>query len=84
MKHEDFVKILESTGMDGEDTRLIRNLYSDQKAAVRIQNEMTGWIKIQRRVTQGYLLSPNFFSLYGQADLGMTLNYTLGSPMSKE
>ena len=66
MKHQKFVKILESTGIDGKDTRLFSNLYWNQKAAVRIENEVTGWIEIKRGVRQGCLLSRDLFSLYSQ------------------
>ena len=59
VKHEELVKILESTGMDGKDTRLIGNLYWNQKAAVRIENEVTHWTEIKRRARQGCVLSPD-------------------------
>ena len=52
--------------MDGKDTRLIGNLYWNQKAAVRIENEVTDWTEIKRGVRQGCVLSPDLFSLYSQ------------------
>ena len=66
VEHEELVKILESTGMDGKDTRLIGNLHWNQKAAVRIENEVTDWTEIKRGVRQGCVLSPDLFSLYSQ------------------
>ena len=48
VKHEELVNILESTGMDGKDTRLIGNLYWNQKAAVRIENEVTDWTEMKK------------------------------------
>ena len=61
VKHEELVTTLESTGMDGKDTWLISNLYWNQKAAVRIKNEVTDWIEIKR---QSGVLSPDkLFSL---------------------
>ena len=41
-KHKELVKSLESTEMDGKDTRLISNLHSNEKTAVRIENKVTG------------------------------------------
>ena len=64
VKHEELDRILESTGIDGKDARLIINLSWNQKAAVRIENEVTGWIEIKRGVRQGCVLSPDLFSLY--------------------
>ena len=64
VKHEELDRILESTGIDGKDARLIINLCWNQKAAVRIENEVTGWIEIKRGVRQGCVLSPDLFSLY--------------------
>ena len=66
VKHEKLVKILESTGIDGKDTRLISNLHWNQKAAVRIENEVTGCIEIKKGIGQGCVLSPNLFSLHSQ------------------
>ena len=59
MKHQKFVKILGITGIDRKDTRLISNLYWNQKAAVRIENELTRWIETILEVRQGCLLSPD-------------------------
>ena len=70
VKHEELVKILESTGKDGKDTRLIGNLYWNQKAAVRIENEVTDWTEMKRGVRQGCVLSPDLFSLYSQVAMG--------------
>ena len=66
VKHEELIKILEGTGMDGKDTRLISNLYWNQKAAVRIENDVTDWAEIKRGARQGCVLSPDLFSLYSQ------------------
>ena len=50
--------------MDGKDFRLIRNLYYDQKARIRIKGEQGEWVDIQKGVRQGYNLSPDLFNLY--------------------
>ena len=59
-------RMLKDIGVDDKDIRLIVNLYWEQKAAVRIDNEKTEWVKIERGVRQGCVLSPDIFSLYSQ------------------
>ena len=63
------VEILESAGIDGKNIRLSSNLYLNQKAAMRIENEMTGWIEVKRGVKRGCIFPsppPDLFSLYSQ------------------
>ena len=43
---------------------LIKNIYWQQQAAVRIGQDMSGWVNIARGVRQGCVLSPELFSLY--------------------
>ena len=66
VKYEEVVKILKNTGMDGKDTRLVSNLYWNQKAAVRIEDEITDWTEMRDGVRQGWVLSPDLFSLYSK------------------
>ena len=66
VKHEEMARMLSQIGVDGKDIRLIVNLYWDQRAAVRVDNEKTEWVPIKRGVRQGCVLSPDIFSLYGQ------------------
>ena len=42
--------------------RWIRNLYWKQTAAVRVENQLCDWIKIERGVRQGCVLSTDLFS----------------------
>ena len=58
--------MLAEIGVDGKDIRMIVNLYWDQRAAVRVNNEKTEWVRIERGVRQGCVLSPDIFSLYSQ------------------
>jgi hypothetical protein len=46
--------------------RVIKNLYNGQKAAVRIEQSLSGWFEIEKGVRQGCLLSPGLFNLYGE------------------
>lgn len=66
VQHEKLFKILDQMDIDGKTVRWIRNLYWEQTAAVRVDNELSEWMKIERGVRQGCVLSPDLFSLYGE------------------
>ena len=69
VRHEPLLEILQSLDIDGKDLRILLNLYWDQTAAVRIDDELSGWAKIQRGVRQGCIISPDLFSLYSESIL---------------
>ena len=69
MKHDKLLELIERLGIDGKDLRLIRNLYYDQKAAIRIMGELGEWVDIQKGVRQGCILSPDLFNLYSEEAL---------------
>ena len=52
--------------IDGKDLRLIKSLYWDRKAAIRIGDEMRNYVNIKRGVRQGCVLSPDLLSLYSE------------------
>jgi len=56
--------MLESLDLDGQDVELIRNLYWDQQASVRLNDIMSDYMEVMRGVRQGCILSPDLFSLY--------------------
>ena len=60
----ELITCLEKIGIDGKDIRMIANLYWHQKAAIKIQNELSPFTSIQRGVCQGCVLSPCLFNLY--------------------
>ena len=66
VKHEEMAQMLTQIGVDSKDVRMIVNLYWEQRAAVRINSEKTDWVRIERGVRQGCVLSPDIFSLYSQ------------------
>ena len=62
--HVQLIDCLEKIGIDGRDIRVIANLYWHQKAAIRIQNELSPFTSIERGVRQGCVLSPCLFNIY--------------------
>ena len=59
-------KILKEMGITDHLTCLLRNLYADQEATVRIGHETTDWFHIGKEVRQGCILSPCLFNLYAE------------------
>ena len=81
VKHEELCQILEKLDIDGKDLRIVRNLYWDQTAAVRIEGEYSEFKNIKRGVRQGCVMSPDLFNLYSEMILrnlgniqGLTIN----------
>ena len=66
VRHEKLFAILDRLDIDGKTLRWIRNLYWEQTAAVRVENQLSDWITIERGVRQGCVLSPDLFSLYSE------------------
>lgn len=64
VQHEKLINILRGAGVDGKDLRIIKNLYWQQKAVVRVNGRFTDERQIQRGVRQGCVLSPLLFNLY--------------------
>ena len=59
-------KILKEMGIPDHLTCLLRNLYADQVATVRIGHGTTHWFKIGKGARQGCILSPCLFNLYAE------------------
>ena len=55
--------------IDGKDLRVLRNLYWDQTAAVRVGGELSEYTNIKRGVRQGCVMSPDLFNLYSEVIL---------------
>ena len=62
--HDQLIVSLERIGIVGRDIRVIANLFWHQKAAIRIQDELSPFASIQRGVRQGCVLSPYLFNIY--------------------
>ena len=59
-------KILREMGIPDHLTCLLRNLYAGQEATVRTGHGTTDWFQIEKRVCQGYILSPLLFNFYAE------------------
>ena len=64
--HNEIIKELTKLKIDGKDLRIIKNMYWEQTAAMRVEGEISAFQKIKRGVRQGCVLSPDLFSLYSE------------------
>jgi len=64
MRHTQLLTILKRIGIDGKNFRIIRNLYYEKKAAIKLTEGLTELTDIKRGVRQGCVMSPDLFNLY--------------------
>ena len=69
VRHAELFKMLSAIKVDDKDMRIIRSVYRDQLAAVRLQEGTTNWFPIKRGVRQGCVMSPDLFNLYSETIL---------------
>ena len=62
--HNKLWEILKEMGLPDQLTCLLRNLYVDQEATVRILHGTMDWLKTGKEVRQGCILSPCLFNFY--------------------
>ena len=62
VRRELLIDRLRRIGAVEADVRLLTNLYWEQKAVVKIGDDRSDWIKIEKGVRQGCVLSPDVFS----------------------
>ncbi|GFO09658.1 endonuclease-reverse transcriptase, partial [Plakobranchus ocellatus] len=65
VRHDEILKQLKQLNIDGKDLRIIKTMYWEQTAAMRIENKTSTFQDIKRGV-QGCVLSPDLFSLYSE------------------
>ena len=66
VKHVQLLDMLQDLDIDGKDIRLLRNLYWEQTAGIRIEDKISTYKQIKRGVRQGCVLSPDLFNLYSE------------------
>jgi endonuclease/exonuclease/phosphatase family metal-dependent hydrolase len=67
------LETLKDIGVDWRDRRMIKNLYMNQTAVIRIEDKESEPAEIGRGVRQGCLLSPLLFSIYAERMMKNTL-----------
>ena len=55
-------RILKEMGIPNPLTCLLRNVYAGQEATIRIRHGKTDWLKIEKGVCQGCILSPAYLT----------------------
>ena len=66
VRHEEIKQILRQPKFDGDDIRLLVNLYRDQIAAMKMRNQLSKCMLTRRGVRHGCILSPGLFSLLNE------------------
>lgn len=66
VRHSDLFEILQAINCDGKDLRVIRNLYWEQEAAIRVDGDCSEYRPICRGVRQGCVFSPDLFNIYSE------------------
>uniref|UniRef100_A0A8D8SN59 Craniofacial development protein 2 n=1 Tax=Cacopsylla melanoneura TaxID=428564 RepID=A0A8D8SN59_9HEMI len=66
VRHNKLIEVLRKTGIHDKDLRIIKNLYFNQKANVRVGMSVSEEVEIKRGVRQGCILSPLLFNLYSE------------------
>ena len=64
IKHQELLQCLKTTDIEENDIALIANLYWQQKTIVKINNDISEPLKIEKGVRQGCVLSPALFNPY--------------------
>lgn len=67
--HKDLLELLGHLDIFGNDIRIIQNLYWQQTACIRIENESSRYAKIERGIRQGWVFSPHLFNQYSETVL---------------
>ncbi|GFO30221.1 ankyrin-1 [Plakobranchus ocellatus] len=65
-RHDEIITQLKQLNIDGKDFRIIKTMYWEQTAAMRIENKTSTFQDIKRGVRQGCVLFPDLFSLYSE------------------
>ena len=74
IKHQKLINILLAKGIPRAEIKIIRNLYWNQKAKVRVGDSYTSEFKVKKGVRQGCILSPVLFNLYSEELINTALD----------
>ncbi|KAL1447598.1 hypothetical protein WDU94_009869 [Cyamophila willieti] len=66
VQHSKMMEVLEKVGLDHKDLKIIANLYWNQVASVKLEDECTEDVQILRGVRQGCVISPVIFNVYSE------------------
>ena len=66
VRHADLLEIMNTFDIGKKDFRVRGNLYYEQTTAIRVEDELTDWVNIERGVRSGCVMSLILFSLYGK------------------
>ena len=66
VKHNKPIRALRRCGVGETDIRVMAQLYWEQRAVLRVGEEVSEWVNIERGVRQRCVLSSDLFSLYTQ------------------
>ena len=66
VKHSNLFNILQRLNCDGSDLRVLRNLYWEQEAAIRVDNEYSEYKPVCRGVRQSCIFPPDLFDIYSK------------------
>jgi len=64
--HNKLWKILKEMGILDHLTCFLRSLFAGQEAIVRTGHETMNWLKIEKGIYQGCILSPSLFNFYAE------------------
>lgn len=64
--HRQLFECLDNIGIDSQDAKILKQLYRNQTARVKVEHLTTEAIPIERGVRQGCVLSPALFNLYSE------------------
>jgi hypothetical protein len=66
VQHQKLIEILQQLGLDGRNIHIIKNLYWRQKERVRVDNQTTDEVQINRGIRQSCIISPILFNVYSE------------------
>ncbi|XP_077283266.1 uncharacterized protein LOC143909233 [Arctopsyche grandis] len=78
VEHDKSIHALNQTGIDAKDIALLKNLYWNQSAVVKVEDLETEKVEISRGVRQGCVLSPMLFNLYSEMVFNQAVDSRIG------